>query len=114
MNFDNESKKILEILLKGMGRKNAGDDEMFKHGKNMFDLYITEGLPPEVFIDELKKKIEIKRENLILIVSEYLNLKEEHRLKSGGYNGQDKKKKIQEKNMKILRKLYKSGNFETI
>ena len=87
--------------------KYSNDDYMQFLGKEMFRMYTEMGLPPDMFISEIKKKVHLDQLAVIFIVSTYQGLFLEHRRMSGI---DDKRvNKIQRKNNEDIIRLIKTG-----
>lgn len=81
--------ELIDVKLK------LGDrTDLIALGKKMFDIYTSGGFPPDMFLDELGKRIELTKEEKLFIISHYQDLFMEHRRKSG----------VEEKNLARVRK----------
>lgn len=80
-----------------------------KFGKLMFKFKTQNGLPPDIFIDELSKKIDLNKKTKLGILEEFLSQMTLHKLKSGVEFDSDNHDKLRERNLKILNDFNNTG-----
>lgn len=107
-----EYKEVLSYLIENKLKYINIEKEINEFGDKMFIFATEKGLPPEMFIDEITKKINFNKEIIFLIISRYFDNYILHKRKSGALEKNIKKQQLFV-NKKLLH-FIKSGEFETI
>lgn len=84
------------------------DNKALVHlGHEMFRMYTEMGFPPDMFVDELKKRFELPQSALIYLITIYQNKFIEHRRKAGA-EGKNLDK-ARAANRRVMAQFIKSG-----
>jgi len=89
-----------------------GSEELNFWGEKMFELFVQDGLPPEITKDKLKEINGYTARALAYIVHVYLNKSTEHKIKSG--ITKENLEKMQLHNNKIMEGILLTGDFKTL
>lgn len=98
-------KDILRALLKARLLPSA--PQMTDYGHRMFTMYTQNGFPPDMFLDELKKRLTLSRDEGLLIVDSYLADSLEHKRRAG--ITEERVDKIRQANRRKIAEFYKTG-----
>jgi len=88
--------------------------EQEEYGRKMFEFETQHGLPPEMFREEVIKKIDLTQDDWIKITGYYLELLTDHKIKSGMDLMGESHLKLIERNKKIIINMLEGKELETI
>ncbi len=94
--------ELLDVYLKYNKRGDLNES-----GKMMFRLFTQSGMPPDMFFDSLKEKMNYNNEELLYILSVYQSEFIEHKIKSG--INEKNLKRNQDNNVKVIESFLKTG-----